>query len=548
MSRATPRGLARRPLALLALMLAVLAVTPAAPAAAHAALESSTPAANAVLTSSPPQIALDFDERVETGLTTISLFDGDGRAVDIGAPQQGSDNTRVEATVPKLDDGLYAVVWHVVSADGHPVDGAFAFQIGTRATGDAEALLEQVRTAGASARSSWVAGVARFASLAGFVLVAGAGWWALRRPARLFTQRRVRLAVAAGAGLFVAGALAAFLSFAAQAGDGSFATAWSPSAWGDVVGTTPGLMLLIRVVAAAVLAVVVARPARRAAAGGAGALMPIAAVAVAVAALSFPMSGHPNALTPRAVWILVDALHLLAVTAWLGGLVVLALCRADTLDEPEVHRLARTFSGVATAAIPLALVTGVAHAWRLSGGVAHLTDTTWGDLLLVKVAVVLVVLGLAAWARRRLRGGGAGAVRRTVRTELAAGLVILGLTAALAGEPPRLPVPSRPYDETLAGSGVIASVSISPGRVGANEMHVLLTPPGGSITPIAGLAVRVSLPSAGIPPSPGTVIPEGPNHFSGTVTFTEPGEWTVEFVVQVTDTQSALLKATVSIP
>ena len=140
MTGAVARAL-RRPLLLLAALVAVLGLLPAAPAAAHAALESSTPAANAVLTSSPPLIALDFDERIEAGVATIRLFDGDGVAIGIGSPESGADDSQVQATVPRLDDGLYAVVWHVVSADGHPVDGAFAFQIGTTATGDAEALL-----------------------------------------------------------------------------------------------------------------------------------------------------------------------------------------------------------------------------------------------------------------------------------------------------------------------------------------------------------------------------------------------------------------------
>ena len=545
MTGAVARAL-RRPLLLLAAVVAVLGLLPAAPAAAHAALESSTPAANAVLTSSPPLIALDFDERIEAGVATIRLFDGDGVAIDIGSPESGADDSQVQATVPRLDDGLYAVVWHVVSADGHPVDGAFAFQIGTTATGDAEALLEQVRTVGSSARASWWSGVARFASFAGFVLVAGGGWWALRRPARLVEHRRIRTVLSAGAALLVVGALGAFAVFSAQVGDGSFGAAWSPSSWVDALDTQPGRMLLVRLLAAVALLGLALPPVRRT--GSLGPSAPVVAGLLLAALVSFPMAGHPNALSPQVLWIAVDAVHLAAISVWLGGVLVLALCPSSVVNEPEVQRIARGFSAAATVAIPVAIVTGVAHAWRLAGGLGHVADTSWGTLLIVKVGVVVVVLALAAAARRRLHRGGAAAVRRVVRTELVAGVVILALTAALAGEPPRTPLPSRPYDETLAGSGVIASVSISPGRVGSNEMHVLLTPPGGSITPIAGLAVRVSLPSAGIPPAPGTVVPEGPNHFSGTVTFTEAGEWTVEFIVQVTDTEAALLKATVSIP
>ena len=94
-----------------ALLLCVVAVVAGSTRAAfaHASLEASTPSANSVLEVGPPQIVLDFDEAIEADLTSIALFDGDGRAVDVGKPVAGADSTVVRSDVPALADGIYAV-------------------------------------------------------------------------------------------------------------------------------------------------------------------------------------------------------------------------------------------------------------------------------------------------------------------------------------------------------------------------------------------------------------------------------------------------------
>ena len=46
--------------------------------------------------------------------------------------------TRCAVSIPKLDDGTYVVTWRVISADSHPVEGAFTFQVGRDGNGDEE--------------------------------------------------------------------------------------------------------------------------------------------------------------------------------------------------------------------------------------------------------------------------------------------------------------------------------------------------------------------------------------------------------------------------
>src|SRR3954464_3380535 len=80
----------------------------AGPASAHASLESSDPANGAVLTESPAQISLRFDEAVEVALGAVRLYDGSGHELDVGTAHHPSGNdTQVVVSTDDLRDGLY---------------------------------------------------------------------------------------------------------------------------------------------------------------------------------------------------------------------------------------------------------------------------------------------------------------------------------------------------------------------------------------------------------------------------------------------------------
>ena len=218
------------------------------------------------------------------------------------------------------------------------------------------------------------------------------------------------------------------------------------------------------------------------------------------------------------------------------------------VSQPEAVRPVNRFSVTSAVAVPVMVATGVAQTLKLAGGLDDITATTWGRLLLAKVMVVIVMVAVAGVSRWLLRHDGAASIRRTVAVEVVLGVVVVGLAAALVAQPPRPPVPAQAFSQNVTANGVIAAVDINPGHVGGNEMHVLITPPGGSLTPVAGATARVSLPSAGIPASPVELVSESANHFSGNITFPESGLWTLEIVVDITASETALLKTTVAIP
>jgi copper resistance protein C len=109
--------------------LALVALLIASPAAAHSLLLESSPAAEATLATSPPQVMLRFNNRIEKRLSRITLVDDKGspRVLAIAVAEGGAD--RLTAAVPPLAPGAYRVEWQVLSTDGHVVTGGFGFRL-----------------------------------------------------------------------------------------------------------------------------------------------------------------------------------------------------------------------------------------------------------------------------------------------------------------------------------------------------------------------------------------------------------------------------------
>ncbi len=216
------------------------------------------------------------------------------------------------------------------------------------------------------------------------------------------------------------------------------------------------------------------------------------------------VSGHAAAVEPgTARAVAVDALHLLAAGLWVGGLVPLAalLVAASTEIGAEARPYAvlavRRFSRLALAAMLTLVVTGAINASTHVGSTAPLLGTLYGRLLLAKLALLVVVLGLAAANRHRLLpalGGDGATVGRPAMRRLAAcvgveavlALLILAAVAAMGATPPALhdepvwPLPFRLSGTALADDpGALARVLVG------SQLAVL-----GASAALAAIALR----------------------------------------------------------
>jgi copper transport protein len=193
--------------------LGVLLLAGAGPAAAHATLVSTDPTDGSVVAHAPATISATFDEAVGVSPDSLRVFAPDGTQVDTGGTTVASDPDTVRVALKSgLDDGTYTVAWHVVSADTHPVQGAFTFSVGHRS-----GRVAAVGLIGSDRFVSTVDAVDRGLGFAGFVVVTGGlvfvGWcWpgglAVRRTRRVLAAGWMMTVLAAVVQLPVQGLLA----------------------------------------------------------------------------------------------------------------------------------------------------------------------------------------------------------------------------------------------------------------------------------------------------------------------------------------------------
>lgn len=126
---------------------------------------------------------------------------------------------------------------------------------------------------------------------------------------------------------------------------------------------------------------------------------------------SVGLAGHAAAAEGAsfALQVFVHALHLLATGLWLGGLLLFSLflrkCRrsADADAVAMAQAATRRFSSIAVISVALLIFTGSYNAWNLVGGVPQLFGTPYGKLLLIKIALLLPLIIIAAVNRFNLK-------------------------------------------------------------------------------------------------------------------------------------------------
>jgi methionine-rich copper-binding protein CopC len=141
----------------LATLVLLFGVAPG-PAHAHSKLVSTSPSDGAVLTVAPDEVVLTFDENLLQGTNTISINDDLGNVI-ITTPAEPQGSTIRAPWPADLPPGTYQVAYRIVSADGHPVTGAFAFELAEGTASAATVGPENTPSATAAARAASTAAV-----------------------------------------------------------------------------------------------------------------------------------------------------------------------------------------------------------------------------------------------------------------------------------------------------------------------------------------------------------------------------------------------------
>ena len=507
-------------------------------ASAHAILDSSSPASSSVLPESPKEIRLDFNEKVEATLGDIRLFNSQQKEVAIdNSVRSNFDTSVVTAALPSLDNGVYVVVWRVVSADGHPATGAFPFEIGESTSGTADVLLSKV-LAGIDSSSNLDKPMALMRLIGFLAVVVLIGFMSLAwGTALLDLPSASRLLKVAAIGL--AGSSIGVLLLQGPVLEGSsWSSVFDSSLIADVVQQRLGIALLIRLVC------VIAW-------GAAIILMPLRSrswwqnlvvITSLITLLTFSTSGHASAGSLPILFIAIDVVHFAAISMWVGALI----CLAFLSKKNDVSAVAVRFSRMSTWTMPITVVTGVVQGLHLMGGISGITDSSYGKYLIAKTLLVAVIIAVGTVGRRRLSQGSESSISGLIKWESVVVILVLAVTSFLvASSPNSVSSQSGSFSATLVQGGIVADLLVTPTKVGPSEVHVILTPPGGSLSPVVSATVRFSLPSRDIPPIPAILIAISPNHWSGVVQFPFAGAWQMEVRVEPVPNQTLLFTSEV---
>ena len=557
----------------------VLVILGSGTAWAHAQLQSSDPSPSSVLSVPPTQIVLHFGEPVEIDFGSIRVLGPLGNRVDQGGthhPAGDSDAVAIDLP-PGLHDGTYVVAWRVISADSHPVHGAYIFNVGTaKGAAKANALAASANNASGSTTVGIAFWAIRFAAFVGLLLLVGIPsvillvWrpgGATRRIRRLVGASWVVLMLCTVAGIAVQGVYAAAL----PATD-----VFRLSLFDEVLHTRFGEVELLRVILlVAFLPVVRGIQGRLRATGRWSSWwVPYGAIVALGLLLTPGLAGHASTEGSVAVGMALDVLHLGAAAIWCGGLVLLGAILAPGLRPEErpddIVRIARTFSTYAFSAVLVIIATGTAQSVRQVGTLYALFNTVYGRTLLVKIGLVFVLIVLGTASRGIVLGGwwptlpsrrvsvpsapvppplsapapgsvafastgaaptvavavaveeqsGAGEreldrrLRRSVFAEVALALAVLAVTALLVNAVPAKQAASQPFSQSFNTLGVQVNAIVDPATTGpGNQFHFYVLGRLGQPVAIPELDAAISLHSEGIGPIAIPLVVAGPGHY-----------------------------------
>jgi copper transport protein len=484
----------------------VLMLTLCPPAAlAHAKLLRSQPRAGAALKQPPKTVELWFSEELDAGGCAMSITDQTGKRVDKQNVVLAEGGKKLQTELEDLPSGTYTVEWKALSTDGHTMKGKFTFTLalegataaapsttpfGSQTTAQpTQSPPQAVQPTSASegmqeSGTPWTMSLVRWLEYLAMMTLAGGFAFRLLilgpvlRGARGLEDGARAKGLAASARQFIklsgwALALLALTTLAAlvlqtsAVTDAGFVEALSPPRLYHVLTRTgygsPWLLQAATVIALSFVLFLLAKRVakttdeRQLNSTANNGLLWAGVIVTALMMLAPGLTGHARAAASEYRFtVFSDWLHLVAAGFWVGGLFHLALTMTRGVSGLEggkrlrvLERAIPLFTRLAVACTVVIALTGVYNSWIHVDRLSALWSTPYGEALLVKIIlfIVMVALGgvstfvLHPKAKRLIEGDDGAATHehlkldrsfyRAVRLEAALGILVLLAAAVL---------------------------------------------------------------------------------------------------------------------
>jgi putative copper resistance protein D len=268
-----------------------------------------------------------------------------------------------------------------------------------------------------------------------------------------------------------------------------------------------------------------------------------------------------------------DVLHLIAAAAWVGALspliVLFTAAGADDASLAMARTATTRFSILGIASVGTLLATGIINTFYLAGSVPALLHTDYGRLLLIKIALFLAMVAIAAVNRLLLTpqllqeaniAASRNALRRLRRNaaiEVLAGATVIAIVAALGTMPPAIHAAHEhptygavPADAAFVHIHLVegmADVTIRPGRIGRARATIRLWNEDFEALNARQVSLTLTAPTA----AAGNAHParqgrDGAWQVDG-IELSEPGNWIVTVDVALDQTKRLTLTAPIVI-
>ena len=420
---------------------------------AHAQLERANPAPDSQLSSSPSDIRLTFNERLERELFYIKVFDNQRHSVTQNPVEMSQDQKELHLSLPPLDDGIYTVTYSVISADGHLVRGSYVIGVGKSPIAGETERANPIHGEHDPSKSTGIFGI-RIVYFLSLLLITGWIAWGTLLPSE---SQQLKQSYQLWTSYLQKVYLVSLLAMAfVQAGE--LLTDWGLNGITILFfKTSTGLSLTLSLFLSILSFFVLQR----------NKWIDVIWVISLLAAKS--ISGHAMAFDPPIRTVLLDLIHLLAASLWVGGLVYLLLFWKS--HREQVIPLLPLFSKAALASIIVLTITGALSTLIFLPKLSYVVETTWGLMLLAKVVLVGFVIIVGAMIRHVMKKKWINEIKIWLKVDAGLMIFIIGIVGVLtylSPTPPNKPL----YWHEMGKSTHIMTTQITPNIPGSNHFNV----------------------------------------------------------------------------
>lgn len=493
----------------------VIAPTPSVEA--HATLLEMEPAEDVVAQDAPSELTLRFNEPIEHDLAMVTVYDWNGEPVFTGNPDGDVEKApKMAFSLPDLKQGTYTVKWDVVSADGHPVNGSYAFSVGEATEGGVKSVENDGGSEGALS-------LVRLIPEGLILLAAGLfwfGWLAERRrfPSLDTIWKRGRRI---GAVVIVLGTIMELVVYGLSLPPGIIQVIFN-GRW-ELLMQFPFALMVSTQLLLLILAFIPGMMR-----GWYLALWLLLAITPAFGGHVWGMEQPFVALAPR-------VFHQMAIAFWLGALayIILLLIWQKKHDTPVSWKTFRPFfSRRMIIASGLVVLSGLMMVFLQTGFISIFTDwKTWSLIVIIKVVLTLFMLSLALFQTLKWKKTETFTTKRIVKVEWLVGLVVIAFGVWMSQL--SYPIAIKTYDETLVADQAEADLYIHQLKAGDRQLTATISDQDGDAPD--DVTVEVSMPQHDMTSGTLTMDKDDAGDYTTDLPFTMPGTWLLEMTATYPD-------------